>query len=57
MLVKIGGIPSHLRRYLLMVLSKPSTVETAISYSIRGQVSLGNNPCWNNHALNFPGSD
>ncbi|KAH3810017.1 hypothetical protein DPMN_138399 [Dreissena polymorpha] len=29
-LVKFGGISSHLRRYLLMVLSKPSTVETAI---------------------------
>ncbi|KAH3845482.1 hypothetical protein DPMN_087763 [Dreissena polymorpha] len=40
-----------------MVLSKPSTVETAISYSIRGHMSLGNNPCWYNHALNFPGSD
>ena len=55
-LVKLGETPSHLRRCRLISRSNPSTVEVAISYSIRGHKNLGNRPCWYNHALNLPGS-
>ena len=44
-LVKLGGTPSHLRRCRLISRSNPSTVEVAISYSIRGHTFLGNRPC------------
>jgi len=38
-----------------MVLSKPSTVVIPILYSMSGYVNHGK-PCWNIHALNFPGN-
>ena len=50
-LVKLGGTPSHLRRCRLITRSNPSTLEVAISYSIKGHKSMGNRPCWYNHAL------
>jgi len=54
-LEKHGGMPSHLRRCLLMVLSNPSTDGIPISYSMSSHVNRGNNPCWKIQALDFPG--
>ena len=55
-LVKLGGTLSHLRRCWLITRSNSSTVDVTISYSIWGYKSMGNRPCWYNHALNLPGS-
>lgn len=54
--VKLGVIPSHFRRYSLILHSTPSTAVSGISYTVNSHISLGSRPCWYIHALNFPGS-
>lgn len=54
--VKLVGIPSHFRRYSLILHSTPSTAVSGISYTVNSYISLGSRPCWYIQALNFPGS-
>lgn len=53
--VKLGGIPSHLRKCLLICLSTPSTDIISTSYTVSRHISLGSRPCWEIYAFNFPG--
>ena len=46
MFVKDGGIPSHFRKLLLILLSIFSTADIGTSYIISGHRIRGSTPCW-----------
>ena len=50
-----GGSPNHRRRYLLTMVSRPSTVVVGTSYNVSVHRRRDRSPCWNNQVLNFPG--
>ena len=54
MLLRLRGKPNQCRRWLLTLLSRPSTVEMGNSYTSNGHSILGKISCWYNHTLNFP---
>ena len=54
--MKLGGIPSHLRRCLLTRFSTPSTAVIGTSWIVSSHMSLGSRSCWKSQALNFPGN-